>query len=158
MLLIIFFLLQDAYPDGDRHLMQDSKLFQVCAWILQFFWYTSAYSCPFLVSSFLLSTYSPWLNWKRGVVQHFSTLVCWQGPLLTLPVKTWRSPCKRLATSSEADRDIKIHVPWFGICRGNYQRLEFLGDAILQFLVSKYIYHRFPAYNEGHFSVSILWQ
>ena len=29
--IVHFFLLQDAYPDGDRHLMQDSKLFQVCA-------------------------------------------------------------------------------------------------------------------------------
>ena len=37
--------------------------------------------------------------------------------------------------------------------RGNYQRLEFLGDGILQFLVSKHVYMRFPSHNEGHLSV-----
>ncbi|XP_064395446.1 ribonuclease 3-like isoform X3 [Halichondria panicea] len=36
------------------------------------------------------------------------------------------------------------------IIRGNYQRLEFLGDAILQFLVSKHVYHHFPSHHEGH--------
>ena len=37
---------------------------------------------------------------------------------------------------------------------GDYQRLEYLGDAILQFLTSKFVYHHFPAHNEGHLSVS----
>lgn len=31
----------------------------------------------------------------------------------------------------------------------NYQRLEFLGDAILQMNVSEYIFKKFPNYNEG---------
>ncbi len=31
----------------------------------------------------------------------------------------------------------------------NYQRLEFLGDAILQMNVSEYLFKKFPNYNEG---------
>jgi len=31
----------------------------------------------------------------------------------------------------------------------NYQRLEFLGDAILQMNVSEYLFKKFPKYNEG---------
>ena len=37
---------------------------------------------------------------------------------------------------------------------GHYQQLEFLGDAILQFLVSEFVYNRFPPHHEGHLSVS----
>lgn len=29
------------------------------------------------------------------------------------------------------------------------ERLEFLGDSILSFVVSKYLYHRYPEFNEG---------
>lgn len=48
-----------------------------------------------------------------------------------------------------------LHVlPFVLFPSGDYQRLEFLGDAILQFLASKYVYHRFPSHNEGHLSVS----
>lgn len=32
---------------------------------------------------------------------------------------------------------------------GNNQRLEFLGDAILDFVVGDYLYHRYPAFKEG---------
>ncbi|WP_373434896.1 ribonuclease III [Metamycoplasma equirhinis] len=31
----------------------------------------------------------------------------------------------------------------------NYQYLEFLGDAVLQFTISEIIYHKFPNYDEG---------
>ncbi|MEW5756952.1 MAG: ribonuclease III [Pseudomonadota bacterium] len=34
----------------------------------------------------------------------------------------------------------------------NNERLEFLGDAILNFLIAEYLYHRFPAYKEGQLS------
>ena len=35
----------------------------------------------------------------------------------------------------------------------HYERLEFIGDAILQFLVSDYIYKTFPKINEGEMTV-----
>uniref|UniRef100_A0A1X7UJF3 ribonuclease III n=1 Tax=Amphimedon queenslandica TaxID=400682 RepID=A0A1X7UJF3_AMPQE len=35
---------------------------------------------------------------------------------------------------------------------GDYQRMEFLGDAILQFLTSDYVYDTFPLHHEGHLS------
>ena len=38
--------------------------------------------------------------------------------------------------------------------RGSYQRMEFLGDAVLQFLASLYVYSHFPNHREGHLSVS----
>ncbi len=31
----------------------------------------------------------------------------------------------------------------------NYERLEFLGDAVLKLVVSRYLFHRFPEYREG---------
>ena len=39
--------------------------------------------------------------------------------------------------------------------RGHYQRMEFLGDAILQFLTSIHVYSTFPHHNEGHLTVTI---
>jgi ribonuclease III len=36
--------------------------------------------------------------------------------------------------------------------RGDYERLEFLGDAVLGLIVSAYLYERYPTYNEGHLS------
>jgi ribonuclease-3 len=35
---------------------------------------------------------------------------------------------------------------------GDYQRMEFLGDAILQLVTSTYVYQSFPLHNEGHLS------
>ncbi len=34
----------------------------------------------------------------------------------------------------------------------NYERLEFLGDSVLNFAITKFIYTRFPSYNEGELS------
>ena len=35
---------------------------------------------------------------------------------------------------------------------GNYERLEFLGDSILDFVIAEYLYHRFPDAREGQLS------
>jgi ribonuclease-3 len=37
--------------------------------------------------------------------------------------------------------------------RGHNQRLEFLGDTILQFFVSDHLYRHFPRHQEGHLSL-----
>lgn len=37
--------------------------------------------------------------------------------------------------------------------RGNYQEMEFLGDACLQLIASHYIFYGFPGHNEGHLTV-----
>ena len=43
------------------------------------------------------------------------------------------------------------------LTRGNNQRMEFLGDAVLQLITSNYLYRYFPDHHEGHLSVSILF-
>ncbi|XP_057289777.1 ribonuclease 3-like isoform X3 [Hydractinia symbiolongicarpus] len=36
---------------------------------------------------------------------------------------------------------------------GNYERLEFLGDAIIKYVCSDYLYKRFPNHQEGHLTL-----
>ncbi len=38
-------------------------------------------------------------------------------------------------------------------CRGSYQCLEFLGDAVLQFVASLHVYNHLPVHREGCLSV-----
>lgn len=49
-------------------------------------------------------------------------------------------------------RDSKLII--FFICSGSNQRLEFLGDTVLQLIASNYLYKHFPEHHEGHLSVS----
>lgn len=46
-----------------------------------------------------------------------------------------------------------ICICW-NIFRGSNQRLEFLGDTVLQLISSEYLYRHFPDHHEGHLSVS----
>ena len=39
--------------------------------------------------------------------------------------------------------------------RENNERLEFLGDSVLGFVVTEWLYHRFPDITEGKLSISI---
>ncbi|GBM59677.1 Ribonuclease 3 [Araneus ventricosus] len=41
---------------------------------------------------------------------------------------------------------------------GSNQRLEFLGDTVLQLVASEYLYKFFPQHHEGHLSVSIYFR
>lgn len=49
--------------------------------------------------------------------------------------------------------DLNIYQEAFihnSICnKGNYQRLEFFGDSIINMLVTEYLFKKFPEYNEG---------
>lgn len=40
------------------------------------------------------------------------------------------------------------------VTRGNNERLEFLGDTILQLITSEFLFKHFPTHHEGHLSVS----
>lgn len=40
---------------------------------------------------------------------------------------------------------------------GSNQRLEFLGDTVLQLVASEYLYKFFPEHHEGHLSVSTFY-
>jgi hypothetical protein len=44
---------------------------------------------------------------------------------------------------------------YFKYFRGSNQRLEFLGDTVLQLIASEYLYKYFPEHHEGHLSVSV---
>ncbi len=46
----------------------------------------------------------------------------------------------------------KSYAHEIGIEQENYERLEFLGDAVLDLIVSDYLYTTYPASNEGHLS------
>jgi ribonuclease III len=37
------------------------------------------------------------------------------------------------------------------------ERLEFLGDAVLDFIVGAYLYHRFPEMDEGELTSVLRW-
>ena len=50
---------------------------------------------------------------------------------------------------------IYVSIIMYMYIRGHYQRMEFLGDAILQFLTSIHVYSTFPHHNEGHLTVTI---
>uniref|UniRef100_A0A183G720 Ribonuclease III n=1 Tax=Heligmosomoides polygyrus TaxID=6339 RepID=A0A183G720_HELPZ len=45
------------------------------------------------------------------------------------------------------------NVPYNTLTCGNNQRLEWLGDAVLQLVISNYLYHHFPNHHEGHLSL-----
>ncbi|XP_071508233.1 ribonuclease 3-like [Diadema antillarum] len=44
-------------------------------------------------------------------------------------------------------------VGYTNLTRGSNQRLEFLGDSVLQLVVSTYLYKHFPDHHEGHLSL-----
>uniref|UniRef100_A0A1I7U6F2 Ribonuclease 3 n=1 Tax=Caenorhabditis tropicalis TaxID=1561998 RepID=A0A1I7U6F2_9PELO len=45
------------------------------------------------------------------------------------------------------------NVPNNDLTKGHNQRLEWLGDSVLQLLISDYLYRRFPNHHEGHMSL-----
>lgn len=45
------------------------------------------------------------------------------------------------------------NVPFNFLTLGHNQRLEFLGDTVLQLIVSEYLYKHFPYHQEGHLSL-----
>ena len=49
------------------------------------------------------------------------------------------------------------HFPYFSFLHysGSNQRMEFLGDSVLQFVVSVYLFRHFPEHHEGHLTVGI---
>lgn len=58
----------------------------------------------------------------------------------------------RLLARAFTDRS----VGYTNLTLGSNQRLEFLGDTVLQLIASEYLYKYFPEHHEGHLSVSIL--
>lgn len=56
----------------------------------------------------------------------------------------------RLLARAFTDRSIG----YTNLTLGSNQRLEFLGDTVLQLIVSEYLYKYFPEHHEGHLSVS----
>lgn len=56
----------------------------------------------------------------------------------------------RLLARAFTDRS----VGYTNLTMGSNQRLEFLGDTVLQLIASEYLYRFFPEHHEGHLSVS----
>lgn len=57
----------------------------------------------------------------------------------------------RLLARAFTDRSIGFT----NLTLGSNQRLEFLGDTVLQLISSEYLYRHFPEHHEGHLSVNI---
>lgn len=57
----------------------------------------------------------------------------------------------RLLARAFTDRS----VGYTNLTLGSNQRLEFLGDTVLQLIASEYLYKYFPEHHEGHLSVRI---
>lgn len=57
----------------------------------------------------------------------------------------------RLLARAFTDRS----VGYTNLTLGSNQRLEFLGDTVLQLIASDYLYKYFPEHHEGHLSVII---
>lgn len=55
----------------------------------------------------------------------------------------------RLLARAFTDRS----VGYTNLAMGSNQRLEFLGDTVLQLIASEYLYKFFPEHHEGHLSV-----
>lgn len=58
----------------------------------------------------------------------------------------------RLLARAFTDRS----VGYTNLTLGSNQRLEFLGDTVLQLIASEYLYKYFPEHHEGHLSVIIV--
>lgn len=56
----------------------------------------------------------------------------------------------RLLARAFTDRS----VGYTNLTLGSNQRLEFLGDTVLQLIASEYLYKFFPEHHEGHLSVN----
>ncbi|KAL8611812.1 hypothetical protein ACOMHN_053533 [Nucella lapillus] len=48
---------------------------------------------------------------------------------------------------------MKVKQTNLGLKRGHNQRLEYLGDTVLQLIASEYLYKHFPEHHEGHLSL-----
>lgn len=57
----------------------------------------------------------------------------------------------RLLARAFTDRS----VGYTNLTLGSNQRLEFLGDTVLQLIASDYLYKFFPEHHEGHLSVRL---
>lgn len=55
----------------------------------------------------------------------------------------------RLLARAFTDRSLGLSV----LTLGSNQRLEFLGDTVLQLITSNYLYRHFPEHHEGHLSL-----
>lgn len=56
----------------------------------------------------------------------------------------------RLLARAFTDRSLGYN----NLTKGSNQRLEFLGDTVLQLISSEHLYRHFPDHHEGHLSVS----
>jgi ribonuclease-3 len=60
--------------------------------------------------------------------------------------------CKQIGYQFMDNQYLQQALTHRSIGKGNNERLEFLGDAILSFIISDVIYHKFPDIDEGQLS------
>lgn len=60
--------------------------------------------------------------------------------------------CRRLNYEFQNKKLFKRALSHCSVGSENYERLEFLGDSILSFVIANELYHQFPQYSEGQLS------
>lgn len=60
-----------------------------------------------------------------------------------------------IVTLSLVNYRLVLHAAAVSVCRGHNQRMEFLGDSIMQLVATEYLFIHFPDHHEGHLTVSI---
>uniref|UniRef100_A0A673H5N6 Ribonuclease 3 n=1 Tax=Sinocyclocheilus rhinocerous TaxID=307959 RepID=A0A673H5N6_9TELE len=61
--------------------------------------------------------------------------------------------CSRTLILSLVNYQLVRHAAAVSVCRGHNQRMEFLGDSIMQLVATEYLFIHFPDHHEGHLTL-----
>uniref|UniRef100_A0A673H3U0 Ribonuclease 3 n=1 Tax=Sinocyclocheilus rhinocerous TaxID=307959 RepID=A0A673H3U0_9TELE len=72
---------------------------------------------------------------------------------LNYPPHPLQCLCSRTLILSLVNYQLVRHAAAVSVCRGHNQRMEFLGDSIMQLVATEYLFIHFPDHHEGHLTL-----